>query len=64
MKYDSLYTVQQVASAFITGGMSSSFRANKYNGLPMYVNEVSRRSLFLLTRRAEYHGLAREVSIS
>ena len=40
MTNKSLNEIQEEAENFITGGMSSSFRANFYNGLPMYANKA------------------------
>ena len=40
MNFKSLSEIQEEAENFITGGMSSSFRANLYTGLPMYANKA------------------------
>ena len=40
MNNKSLSEIQKKAENFITGGMSSSFRANFYNGLPMYAKKA------------------------
>ena len=40
MNNKSLSEIQEEAENFITGGMSSSFRANFYNGLPMYATKA------------------------
>ena len=40
MTNKSLNEIQEEAENFITGGMSSSFRANFYNGLPMYATKA------------------------
>ena len=40
MNFKSLSEIQEEAEKFITGGMSSSFRANLYTGLPMYANKA------------------------
>ena len=38
--YDSLTSLQEKASRYITGGMSSSFRKNAFTGIPMYVQKA------------------------
>ena len=40
MNFKSLSKIQEEAGNFITGGMSSSFRANFYTGLPMYATKA------------------------
>ena len=40
MNFKSLSEIQEEAENFITGGMSSSFRANFYTGLPMYASKA------------------------
>ena len=38
---DSLKNMQEYAAKYITGGMASSFRANQFTGVPMYIKEAS-----------------------
>lgn len=38
--YNSLISLQEKASRYITGGMSSSFRKNAFTGVPMYVKKA------------------------
>ena len=40
MNFKSLIEIQEEAENYITGGMSSSFRANFYTGLPMYASKA------------------------